>query len=93
MNHFFGYKKVRSDEGDTFIVEDEKLLIDAFLKPEKCGNFDEIEKMFENAKVSRRKLVSHLKQVDNQSVIKRVGFLLEKIQHIDYYKPRAQKSL
>jgi predicted transcriptional regulator of viral defense system len=81
--HFFGYRKVRTDEGEVFVAEDEKLLIDAFLFPKKCGNFDEIEKIFENSKISRNKLVSYLKKVNNQTLIKRVGFLLEKTKSVD----------
>jgi len=83
MKHFFGYKKIETNEGEMFIVEDEKLLIDAFLKPEKCGNFDEIEKMFTGANISKDKIVSYLKKTGTQSITKRVGFLLEKTKGID----------
>lgn len=87
MKHFFGYKKIKTSEGEIFLVEDEKLLIDAFFKPEKCGNFDEIEKIFVNADISRDKIISYLKKVKNQMIIKRVGFLLEKTKGIDLSKP------
>ncbi len=83
IKHFFGYKKTRTSEGELFIAEDEKLLIDALLRPEKCGNFDEIEKIFKNAKIDRSKLVMYLKRVGSQTLIKRAGFLLEKIRNID----------
>jgi predicted transcriptional regulator of viral defense system len=76
IKHFFGYKKIRTNEGEVFIAEDEKLIIDALLRPEKCGNFDEIEKIFENAKIEKNKIVSYLKRTGNQAVIKRAGFLL-----------------
>jgi len=83
MRHFFGYKKIETTEGEIFLVEDEKLLIDAFLKPGKCGNFDEIEKIFTNAKISEDKIVSYLKKIMSQTIIKRVGFLLEETKGID----------
>lgn len=83
MRHFFGYRKVRTDEGDVFIAEEEKLLIDAFLKPAECGNLDEIQGIFENAKISEKKLVDYLKRVGSQAVTKRVGYLLEKTRGID----------
>lgn len=83
IRHFFGYKKIRSGNAEIFLAEDEKLLIDAFLKPKECGNMDEIEKMFENAKISEEKLVSYLKRVNSRAVIKRVGFTLEKMRGID----------
>ncbi len=83
LRHFFGYKKIRTNEGEIFIAEDEKLLIDALLKPKECGNFDEIEKMFEDTKISEKKIMEYLKKINKQVVIKRVGFLLEKIKAID----------
>lgn len=83
IKHFFGYRKIRTAEGEMFVVDDEKLLIDAFLRPKECGNFDEIEKMFENAKISEEKTVDYLKRTGMQTIIKRVGFLLEKKKGID----------
>lgn len=83
LNDFFGYKKLREGRIEIFIAEDEKLLIDAFLKPKECGNMDEIEKMFENSKISEENLVNYLKRVNSQAVTKRVGFMLEKIRNID----------
>lgn len=69
--------------GIFFLVEDEKLLIDAFLRPKECGNFDEIRKIYENAKISEKKVVEYLRRVGRQSIIKRVGFLLEEVRGID----------
>lgn len=83
LNDFFGYKKLREGRIEIFIAEDEKLLIDTFLKPKECGNMDEIEKMFENSKISKEKLIDYLKKVNSQTVTKRVGFLLEKIRGIN----------
>ncbi len=84
--HFFGYKKIRTNEGDILIVEDEKLLIDALLKPNECGNFDEIKKIFKNAHISTEKIIEYLKKTNNQTLIKKVGFLLEKIKGLDISK-------
>lgn len=83
MKHFFGYRKMRTDEGDIFIAEDEKLMIDAFLRPAECGNFDEIQKIFESAKFSEGRLADYLKKIGSQAVIKRVGFLLESNRGVD----------
>ncbi len=83
IKHFFGYKKIRISEGEIFIAENEKLCIDALLRPKECGNFNEIEKMFENAKISKKKIIEYLKRTKMQSLIKRAGFLLEKHQNID----------
>jgi len=83
LRRFFGYKKVKTNEGEMFVAEDEKLLIDAFLKPDRCGNFDEIEKIFQKAKIDKDKVILYLKKTGNQNVIKRVGFLLERTRGID----------
>ncbi len=87
--YFFGYKKVHMLEGDIFVAENEKLLIDAFLRHKEMGNFDEIEKVFVSAEISEEKLVGYLKRTESKSLIKRVGFLLEKTKGIDisgYFK-------
>lgn len=86
LEHFFGYKKIAAENGEVFIVEDEKLLIDCLLKPKECGNMDEIEKVFEKAKIAEDKLISYLKQIKNQTLVKRAGFLLEKSRGIDISK-------
>lgn len=83
INKFFGYKKIRTKDGSIFMVEDEKLLIDAFLRPKECGNFDEIKKIYENSKVSEKKIIEYLKRIDKQSIIKRAGYLLEKTKGLD----------
>lgn len=83
LKHFFGYKKTITDEGELFIAENEKLLIDALLRPKECGNFDEIMKIFENADVSKEKIAEYLKKTRVQTVIKRAGFLLEKTKGYD----------
>jgi len=81
--HFFGYRKMRTSGGPLFVAEDEKLLIDAFLRHKECGNFDEIEKMFVNASVSEEKMIDYLKKVGSQTIVKRIGFMLEKFRGID----------
>lgn len=83
IKEFFGYKKIHTNEGDVFVAEDEKLLIDALLRPEECGNFSEIIKIFENAKISEQKMIDYLKRAGDQTVIKRAGYLLEKTRKMD----------
>lgn len=86
LSHFFGYRKIQTNDGELFVVEDEKLLIDVFLKPKECGNFDEIEKIIENVDISEEKTINYLKRINDQTVIKRVGFLLEKMKGYDISK-------
>ncbi len=83
IKHFFGYRKMRTENGPIFIAEPEKLLIDVLLKPKECGNFDEILKIYKNAKFSLKKLINYLKKINKQHLIKRAGYLLELTRGID----------
>ena len=83
LKKMYGYKKIQINRGEIFIVEDEKLLIDCFLRYKEMGNFDEIIKVFEKAEISKEKIIEYLEIERNQTIIKRVGYLLEKIKKID----------
>lgn len=86
INDFFGYKKIKINNGEMFIAEQEKLLIDGFLHYKEMGNFDEIEKVFINAEISEEKIVEYLKKIKKISLIKRVGYMLEKHKGMDISK-------
>ncbi len=83
IKHLFGYKKIQTEEGELFMVDPEKLIIDSLLYPKELGNFDEIEKIIVNAEISTEKMIEYLKRVDNMSLIKRAGYLLDKLRSID----------
>lgn len=80
---FFGFKKIKTDKGEIFMVEQEKLLLDCFVGFKQMGNFDEIVKVFEQADVSKDKIIDYLKRTNNRSLFKKVGFMLEKYKNID----------
>lgn len=86
VKELFGYKKIRIGNGELFIVDQEKLLIDCVLHFEEMGNFDEIEKVFQKAEISKEKIIEYLKKIKNLSLIKRVGYLLEKHKKMDISK-------
>ncbi len=86
VKDLFGYKKERTNEGDIFIVEKEKLIIDVLLKSDYVGNFSEIVSIIKKADISQDKILSYLKRINNQSLIKRAGFLLERIRGMDISK-------
>lgn len=86
LSAFFGYKKITSPEGTIFIVEQEKLLIDSLTRPKEMGNFDEIEKVFQNSEIDLGKFISYLKRINDNSLIKRAGFLVEKHKGADISK-------
>ena len=83
IKDFFGYRKQRTDIGEIFIAEPEKLFLDCFLKQKEMGNIDEIIKIFQNSEISGEKVISYLKKTKNNSLVKRVGFMLEKYKNID----------
>ncbi|HIE41519.1 MAG TPA: hypothetical protein EYP80_02535 [Candidatus Aenigmarchaeota archaeon] len=71
--YFFGFKKVKYKGFDVFISEPEKLVIDSLL------NFlplSEILNVITSCK--KKKLVDYTLRIKNKSLIKRVGFLLER---------------
>ena len=86
VNQLFGYKKVKTNNGEIFIVNSEKLLIDCLLHFEEMGNFDEIEKVFQKANISKETIIEYLKKANNLSLTKRIGYLLEKYKKIDISK-------
>ncbi|MFH1212194.1 MAG: type IV toxin-antitoxin system AbiEi family antitoxin [Candidatus Woesearchaeota archaeon] len=83
VREFFGYEKVRGENGDMFIATQEKLLIDSLLHFREMGNFDEIEKVFQKASITKEKIVECLKKAENLSLVKRAGYLLEKHKNMD----------
>src|SRR5690606_10880136 len=83
---FFGFKKLKTNDGFMFLVEDEKLIIDALLFPKNMGNFDEIIKMIIASKINISKLINYLNILNNKSLNKKIGFLLEKYKKIDISK-------
>ncbi len=83
VKDLFGYKKIKTDNGELFIAEQERLLIDCFLHFKEMGNFDEIEKVFLNASISKEKIIDYLKRINNLAIVKRIGFMMEKHKNID----------
>jgi len=77
--YLFGYEKINN----TFIADDNKLLIDALLYPKEFGNFDEIINLVSKGDFNKNKIISYLKIIKKQSVIKKVGYLLENYKQID----------
>ena len=80
---FFGYIKIKTNTGELFVADQEKLLIDCFLHFKKMGNFDEIEKVFTQSQINKEKILEYLKKTNSPSLIKRVGYMLEQYKNID----------
>ncbi len=80
---FFGFTKMAYGDSFIFVATDEKLIIDAILHEDKMGNFDEIEKCLMAANLDCEIMVSYLRRIQNKSLNKRVGFLLETYKKLD----------
>lgn len=81
--NFFGYEKIKAGNEFVFAADNEKLIIDSLLKEDLLGNFDEIIKIVLNAEINPDKIAEYLNKINNKSLNKRAGFLLEKYKKID----------
>jgi predicted transcriptional regulator of viral defense system len=82
-NHFFGYKKIWVDNFNKVLCSDlEKTIIDCLFKPDYAGGIVEIAKAIymSKDKIEFDKLLNYTIQFNSQSVIKRLGFLLEMLE-------------
>src|SRR3989338_11699103 len=56
ISNFFGYHKIKTNNGEMFIADHEKLLIDALQNQKQMGNFDEIIKVVQEGNFSKEKI-------------------------------------
>jgi len=78
--HFFGAKKIWIDNFTKVLCSDlEKTFIDCLFKPDYAGGIVEVAKAIYTSKdkIKYDTLLDYIKKFDSQSVIKRLGFLLE----------------
>jgi len=83
--YFFGFKKVDLKGFEIFVAEPEKAIIDSLLF--RKISFSEIHSIIKvNIKnINTKKLIDFTLRTNNKTLIKRVGFLLDKL-GFDYYK-------
>lgn len=75
------------------ITDIEKTLLDCFDLPQYSGGYEELIRAFYNAKINSSKLLSYGKQLDNFSVLKRIGFLSElfEMNHLANFRTEVLK--
>ncbi|MDO9548240.1 MAG: transcriptional regulator [Candidatus Marinimicrobia bacterium] len=81
--HFFGAKKTWIDNFHKVICSDlEKTIIDCLFKPDYAGGIVEIARAIylSRDKIKHARLLDYTHKFNSQSVIKRLGFLLELLQ-------------
>lgn len=86
--YFFGYKKERYGDFDIFIANKEKAIIDSVLF--KKISFLEISEIVKNnwGEFNEDIIINYLIKIKNKALIKRFGFLLDKIGADNYDKLR-----
>lgn len=93
-NHFFGIKNLWIDSFNKVPCSDlEKTFVDCFYKPDYSGGISEIAKAFfkSKEKIDYEKLYDYCEKFKAQSVIKRLGFLLEILEINDPILDKLQK--
>ncbi len=78
--HFLGYKTERYRDFDIFMAEPEKAIIDSFLARLPIEYIIEAIELNKNP----QKIARYAKKTKNSSLIKRVGYLLEKYKQNSY---------
>ena len=78
--HYFGYKPIWIDSYNKVLCSDlEKTIVDCLYKPSYAGGIAEVAKAIYTAKdkIDYKKLLKYVLRFDSQSVIKRLGYLME----------------
>ena len=78
----FGIKR----ENNVFIATQEKLILDALKFQNEMGNFDEVIELIKKSEIKKDKIISYLLLAEEKSLIKRIGYLLEKYKNMDIYQ-------
>ncbi len=76
---FFGLNTIRISGRNVSITDPEKTLIDCLDKPQYCGGIIEVMKALKNGSFDKETLLEYAEQMRNVAVLKRLGFLSEKL--------------
>lgn len=77
--NFFGYEKIKYGNFEIFIADKEKSIIDSALL--KKVSFSELQEIISNhiKDINAKKFLHYLKKIGNRSLIKRLGYMFEKV--------------
>lgn len=81
---FFGIEKIKIEGKEVKISDKEKTIIDCLEKPQFCGGIEEIAKAiyFNFEELNINQLIKYGEKMNNSCVLKRLGYLLEKLKRI-----------
>ena len=82
----FGITKVKVENTPVKISNPEKTIVDCLDHPEHCGGIEEVAKViyFERESLDFKKIVDMAEKMGNRTIIKRLGYLLEKLKLHEY---------
>lgn len=93
-NKFFGIRKEWIEETSVSITDKEKTIIDCLDKPQYAGGIIEVAKALKSDSLNHDRLKKYALQIDNFAVVRRLGYLCEKMGvQIDLPPPRSKKYL
>lgn len=75
--YIFGFEKIKIEGFEVFIAKKEKLLLDCVLYP-RAGVFEDELKELLKEKLNISQLKKYLKKINNKTLTKKIGCLLEK---------------
>lgn len=90
--NLFGFEKIKYRDFEIFIADREKAILDCLLF--KKISISEIKEILsENKNLNINKIIKYLKKIDNSSLTKRIGFLLENLGYKLYNKLKEDIDL
>lgn len=90
-NKFFGFTEVESDGCKIFVAEPEKAVLDSLDKPNYCGGVSQVVYVVYNALnsgIDRDRLLSYANKMGSNSVLQRLGYMVELLSERDLIKIR-----
>lgn len=89
---FFGLRKEWIEETAVYITDKEKTIVDCLDKPQYAGGIIEVAKALNDTSLDLPLLVSHAHRIGSTTVIRRLGFLCDKMMiPINLQPPKIRK--
>lgn len=87
-NKFFGITEIEVEGNKVKISNPEKTIVDCMDHPEHAGGIDEVAKSiyFSHQELDFKKIKDYAERSKNVTILKRLGFILEKVGLLDKYK-------
>ena len=91
---FFGWQEVEIDGHPVRVSAPEKTIADCLDRPQYCGGIETVARAlyFSHPEVDIPKVVAQAERMGNRSILKRLGFILERTGLLDQYAPLLPKA-